>query len=254
MSERGELVSPAAAARALRISERTLRRLAARGELTTIPHGREVRYDAAEVARLAAKHPASAVRMDSGHDPGQDSGQDGQGEMARTATPDSTTATTAATAATAATRDDAPYMRETGPEGGTPATASTGATGATEGGPEGGTAAGTAGEVAALTLAIESLRESLRAADSERRRLTDELSHAQREAGLWEGRARTLDERLRQVEKLALSSGQDMPHNPEAGQDGQHGGQWTAKDSRDSKHMRGLPVRVAAFVRRFRRI
>lgn len=249
MSECGKLVTPAAAAQALRVSERTLRRIAARGELTTIPHGREVRYDAAEVARLAARHPASAARLDSGHDPGQD----GQGKTVMTATPDSTTATTAAIAATAATRDEAPYRRETGPEDGTPATANTGATGATEDAPEGGAAAGTTGELAALTLAIETLRESLRAADSDRRRLTDELGKAQREAGLWEGRARTLDEQLRQVERRALSSGQDVPQHPEAGQDGHDSGQRTADSGHEGNALRGLRVRVATLVRRFRR-
>ncbi len=108
------------------------------------------------------------------------------------------------------------------------------------------------GEGAALLLAVEGLREELRAAREDSRKITDELGAARREAGLWEGRARTLDERLRQVEQRALSSGQDIPQHPEAGQDGHDSGQRTADSGHEGNVLRGLRMRVAALVRRFR--
>lgn len=200
MGGRGELVTPAAAAEMLMVSERTLRRMAARGELTTIPHGREVRYRAAELARLAEKNPALASA-------GQDSDPDGQADAVGTDTTATADTSAGETPATAARVDDAPHSTA-----GIEAASSTDNAGVSDQA-EGPT---DDGERRALILAVETLGEELRAAREDTRRLTDEAIAARRESGLWEGRARTLEERLRQLETLALASGEVAASNQSA--------------------------------------
>lgn len=77
---------------------------------------------------------------------------------------------------------------------------------------EAGEASGQGGQrpadtVTAHMLAVEGLREALRAAREDTHKLTAELSASWHEAGLWEGRARTLAERLAALEGVALLSG-----------------------------------------------
>ena len=82
---------------------------------------------------------------------------------------------------------------------------------------------------AALLSAVEGLRDELRAAREDSRKLTDDLGMARREAGLWEGRARTLDERLRQVEKLTLPTIQDTMKSEHSERETKVSGQQTAE-------------------------
>ena len=227
-----EFLTAEEAARVLGVSARQVRRYGVSGTLRATRRHGQTRYQAGEVAQLATARglgEAGAAPADT-----RDISPD---------TPDAVDATDTPTPADMDSADRPPRPCATGAAEPPDATEAPNASGTAAPTPEEGPNAG--------ALAVEALGAALHAAQGEIGRPTDALSDAQREAGLWEGRARTLDERLRQIERAALPSGQ--AYVPRAGvrQDGQQGDEQRTATRGSTRDEGGLLARLTTFVRRF---